>query len=122
MTPKEFVDQLLDQPSSAPVVRLLRELEKAREEIARLSVYGPHVDGPALFDSARLRPLDEYDDDMGPVIWWRLPIVEPPWVGTPNDTEWKMGWPSSIDDSIPYYTHFTLLLTPGQLPTVKRVG
>lgn len=31
------------------------------------------------------RPLSEYHEDMGTVLWWKLPITEPPWVGTPND-------------------------------------
>ena len=31
-----------------------------------------------------LRPIAEYHDDMGDVLWWAVPIVEPPWLGTPN--------------------------------------
>lgn len=32
-----------------------------------------------------LRPASEYHEDMGPVLWWKLPITEPPYVGSPND-------------------------------------
>ena len=32
-----------------------------------------------------LRPINEYHEDMGPVLWWLLPIAEPPYVGGPND-------------------------------------
>lgn len=31
------------------------------------------------------RPLSEYHEDIGPVLWWKFPITEAPWVGTPND-------------------------------------
>lgn len=41
-------------------------------------------------------PGEEYHDDMGPVTWWRFPVDEPPWVGTPGDSDWPG-----------YHTHFT---------------
>lgn len=41
-------------------------------------------------------PGEEYHEDMGAVTWWRLPVDEPPWVGTPNDSDWPG-----------YHTHFT---------------
>ena len=28
-----------------------------------------------------LRPVDEYHEDFGTVLWWHLPIQEPPYVG-----------------------------------------
>lgn len=36
-------------------------------------------------DAVRLRPIAEWHEDFGPVLWWRLPIDEPPYVGTPLD-------------------------------------
>lgn len=45
-----------------------------------------------LADLSRLRPLAEWHDDDGPVLWWALhrgEIDEPPaHVGTPNDSDW----------------------------------
>lgn len=38
--------------------------------------------------SNALRPLDEWHEDDGPVLWWHWPIQEPPWVGTPLDSDW----------------------------------
>lgn len=32
-----------------------------------------------------LRPAREYREDMGPVLWWLVPITEPPYVGSPRD-------------------------------------
>jgi len=33
----------------------------------------------------RARTLAEWHEDHGPVLWWRFPIEEPPYVGTPLD-------------------------------------
>jgi hypothetical protein len=29
----------------------------------------------------QLHPLDEYDEDLNAVLWWHLPVCEPPFVG-----------------------------------------
>lgn len=47
------------------------------------------------------RPGAEWDEDMGPVLWWKFPIIEPPYVGSPLD-----------DDFPPHVTHFTPILLP----------
>lgn len=43
---------------------------------------GEKVGNEALFCP---RPISEYHEDMGPVLWWKFPIDEPPYVGTPMD-------------------------------------
>lgn len=46
----------------------------------------------------RLRPRDEYHEDYGNVLWWALPLCEPPHVGT------------ELDDDFPeHMTHWSLL-------------
>lgn len=30
------------------------------------------------------RPLSEYHEDIGDVLWWKFPIEEAPYVGSPN--------------------------------------
>src|SRR5215472_441953 len=42
---------------------------------------------------------DEWCEEDGPVLWWRLPVNEPPYVGTPLDDDWIEG----------YFTHWTRL-------------
>jgi hypothetical protein len=67
--------------------------------------------------------LSEWDERDGDVLWWKFPIDEPPYVGTPNDlgfvvnvvittflTEEKSdtyvgGWPG-------YHTHWTPIELP----------
>lgn len=73
------------------------------------------------------RPLSEWHEDMGPMLWWKFPLFEPPYVGTPLDlghdvvvestvstflgSESKIanfmvgGWPG-------YHTHFTQIPIP----------
>lgn len=49
---------------------------------------------PAAVDGAR--PLDDWHEDEGPVVWWKLPVDEPAWIGTPLDSDWPG-----------YHTHWT---------------
>jgi hypothetical protein len=49
-------------------------------------------------------PADAWHDDDGPVLWWRFPIAEPPYCGTPGDSEWP--------DEEGCFTHWTRLALP----------
>lgn len=42
------------------------------------------------------RPLAEYHEDFGPVVWWKFPVNEPSWIGSPTDDDWPG-----------YHTHWT---------------
>lgn len=79
------------------------------------------------------RPIEEYHEDMGPVLWWRFPIEEPPYCGGPNDLGYSVearmslnkydeqrsntihmmvgGWPG-------YHTHFTTFEVPVKPPVM----
>lgn len=56
---------------------------------------------PMPTPSQQARPLDEWDEWNGNVLWWKFPIDEPPYVGTPLDTDWPK-----------YHTHWTPLGVP----------
>jgi hypothetical protein len=45
-----------------------------------------------------LHPIDTYHEDQGVVMWWLLPVIEPPYVGTPMDDSWPG-----------YHTHWSYL-------------
>jgi hypothetical protein len=47
------------------------------------------------------RPIDEWHDDIGNVLWWKFPMEEPPYWGTPIDADWP-----------DYHTHWTPLVIP----------
>lgn len=70
--------------------------ERVRERIAVSEI---------LESLSRPRPLDEWHEDDGDVLWWLLPVSEPPWVGSPLDND----WPSD------YYTHWTPLPKPPEV-------
>ena len=47
------------------------------------------------------RPLEEWHEDYGDVLWWKFPIEEPPYVGSPLDENWTA-----------YHTHWTPIVIP----------
>ena len=47
------------------------------------------------------RPLEEWHEDYGDVLWWKFPIEEPPYVGSPLDEKWPA-----------YHTHWTPIVLP----------
>lgn len=55
-------------------------------------------------DATELIPIENWHEDDGNVIWWKLPINEPPYVGTPLDSDFIRN----------YYTHFTRLIEPSE--------
>ena len=62
---------------------------RAAEEVEDVSRHAIKVAIEAWCnDTFKLRPLDEWGEEDGPVLWWKLPIEEPPWCGTPLDSDW----------------------------------
>jgi hypothetical protein len=61
-----------------------------------------HPHAKAGMAAMNARPLDEWDEDTGTALWWRFPIEEPPYCGSPNCDNW-------LPD---YYTHWTPLIVP----------
>jgi hypothetical protein len=47
------------------------------------------------------RPIDEWHEDYGDVLWWTFPIEEAPYCGNPLDS----AWPG-------YHTHWTPIVVP----------
>lgn len=54
------------------------------------------------------RPRAEWHEDDGAVLWWDLPVDEPPYCGTPND-----------EDFPEYKTHWTPLVLPDDAAVAK---
>lgn len=48
-----------------------------------------------------VRSLEEWGEDYGDVLWWKFPIEEPPYVGSPLDATWPG-----------YHTHWTPIALP----------
>ncbi len=47
------------------------------------------------------RPIAEWHEDHGPALWWRFPVNEPPYSGSPLDDDWPG-----------YHTHWTPIVCP----------
>ena len=75
-TAAELKQELADQEAEKLV------LVKENQKLANLGVF---------------YPADDWHDELSDVLWWRFPIVEPPYVGSPLDTDW---------DYDAGYTHF----------------
>jgi hypothetical protein len=54
------------------------------------------------------RPIDEWGEDYGDVLWWTFPIEESPYCGSPLDSDWP-----------DYHTHWTPLVIP-EAPAPKE--
>lgn len=63
-----------------------------------------HPDLVKLQSLLQLRPAWQWHEDMGPALWWKFPIEETPYIGTPLD----------LDFDPNYYTHFSPLPVPEQ--------
>src|SRR5699024_734820 len=55
-----------------------------------------------LEDNIEPIPAEEWAEEDGDVIWWRLPVEEPPYIGSPLCDDFTFN----------YYTHFTKLIYP----------
>lgn len=83
----------------------------ARTALESMTLRG-EVFGDALFKSfmglakyhatvRALRNREDWHEDRGPVLWWTVPITEPPHCGTPFDQDFPE-----------YCTHWTVLPIP----------
>lgn len=61
------------------------------------------VAGNAGLDAKQARPLSDWNEEDGPVLWWRFPVEEPPYCGSPLYDEWPG-----------YHTHWTPLIVPDE--------
>jgi hypothetical protein len=83
-----------------PTPKMVAAGEAALYAFTATAVYGAMVyAAPAApaSEGVEARPRDEYHEDYGCVTWWRFPVDEPAWIGSPLDSEWTEG----------YYTHWT---------------
>jgi len=49
------------------------------------------------------RPISEWHEDRGSALWWRFPVEEPPYSGSPLDSDWPG-----------YHTHWTPIVCPDE--------
>ena len=74
------------------------DLEKVVEPYEFIADFLIHSD---VTVQERARTLEEWGEDYGDVLWWKFPIEEPPYVGSPLDEKWPA-----------YHTHWTPIVMP----------
>ncbi|WP_211296433.1 hypothetical protein [Paenibacillus donghaensis] len=85
---------------------LIQELKKT----LKAATSGPSWVVDELFKPlTEAKSIDEWHEDIGPVLWWTFPIEEPPYCGSPLDVDWPG-----------YHTHWTPLIIPAA-PAPKEV-
>lgn len=65
-----------------------------------------HPDVAAALAARTAKPLAEWHEDHGAALWWRFPVEEAPWCGTPLCDDWPH-----------YHTHWTPLVVPAAAVT-----
>jgi hypothetical protein len=99
---REYLDGLIDESRRVRAALGLGEKADIDETVKTLKVA---VAKAGIVDRLHvLRPLVDWHEDYGPVLWWRLPIEEPPCAGDPRTDDWTEG----------YYTHWSVCPVPGQ--------
>jgi hypothetical protein len=63
--------------------------------------FGDIVAGNACLAAKQARPLADWHEEVGVVLWWRFPVEEPPYCGSPHYDDWPG-----------YHTHWTPLIVP----------
>jgi hypothetical protein len=96
------LDAMLD--ASAEAARVV-DYQNMRDDIKErfpkaLEYLAPSPAAPVPAEG-KARPGEEYHEDMGDMLWWRFPIDEPPYAGSPLNTDWPG-----------YHTHFTPIPIP----------
>ena len=69
-----------------------------------------HPDAEAGLDAKQARPLADWNEEVGVTLWWRFPVEEPPYCGSPVCDDWPG-----------YHTHWTPILVPHE-PDVAVAG
>ncbi len=112
----DIVERLRNNPRHVEACHCRKLTCEAADEIDRLQTANDYAFGPSG-QLAKLRaeierlhcvkPLAEWHEDMGPMLWWKFPIDEAPYAGGPNDSDWPG-----------YHTHWTVIPIPGH----KKAG
>lgn len=63
-------------------------------------------------DASTPRPLESWHEDFGSALFWKFPIEEPPYCGSPLDSDYP---------GDEFFTHWTPIVIPNEPKQHKRV-
>jgi hypothetical protein len=134
MRGRSYIDIDIDAVAAAILVRIGARTTK--ERVARLAAELPAF-AAAIRAPFVVHPLEDWHDDDGDVLWWRLPVCEPPMVSSPISSDWLLETvdggcvavtdvgDGAIDKSEikgPWATHWSPLPDTSQQPRVEPKG
>ncbi len=84
------LDYSADQIESALAHALHPEEADAATEAVRIITAERERDAAVarLNEAEELRPASEWHEDIGDVLWYPVPVEEPPYCGSPLDSDW----------------------------------
>jgi hypothetical protein len=94
----------------AELDRRKQELKKMRDQMlsnmdVSIKAISTQAERIRQFEEANVpEPIDDWHEDMGDCLWWKFPIEEPPYCGSPLDCNFP-----------DYVTHFTRFLCPKEV-------
>lgn len=80
---------------------IIKQIESGRFDILSTLYPDTPAQPPAPTPEITARSIDDWHEDYGDVLWWTFPIQEPPYCGSPLDSNWP-----------DYHTHWTPLVIP----------
>lgn len=87
-------------------------LERAQHQIMLL--LGNKPPAPETCEYLIARPAAEWHEDLHDVLWWRFPIEEPPYCGSPLDTHWQEHELEKV------FTHWSPIPIPHELKASEQ--
>lgn len=102
----EMVERSAADASRMPQLQRVYDSTRAPNVLENLHWIG---DRKALLEHAALHPREDWNEEDGPVLWYHLPVEEPPYCGTPNDSDWPEADEEQDGLQPGYYTHWQRL-------------
>ncbi|WP_338709200.1 hypothetical protein [Paenibacillus amylolyticus] len=85
-----LIAMVCDEDIAIRIVAERQENERLRKDLEEVQTAYNNLQTP--------KPIDEWHEDDGYVLWFQIPVWEPPYCGTPLDSDWPG-----------YHTHWTPL-------------
>lgn len=94
-------EKLIELIVTTPVPCMVVAGVRGGKSLISASVIADHLLANGVTVRQKPRPLEDWGEDYGDVLWWKFPIVEPPYIGSPLDADWPG-----------YHTHWTPFAVP----------
>lgn len=98
---EKLIELLMTVPTPPNMISVGYRCGEIGGRLFNAAIVADHLIAHGMTISTEARPLEEWHEDIGDALWWRFPIEEPPYVGSPLDCAWTG-----------YHTHWTPIICP----------